>query len=49
MDGYLVVMTEDAPDPTGERMRDPEGVDTPNRPVPPDDDNETEEPEPLPG
>ena len=39
-------MNDDAPDPTGERLDDAEGPDTPNRP-PPDD--ETEEPEPLPG
>jgi hypothetical protein len=50
-------MMEDATDPTGERMRDPEGADTPNSPPPPDDDDDEEddeddeddEPEPLPG
>jgi hypothetical protein len=35
--GYLTFMTEDATDPTGERLREPEGPDTPDRKPPPDD------------
>jgi hypothetical protein len=44
-------MTEDARDPTGERMNEPEGPDTPDRRPPPDNkkEDEEEEPEPLPG
>ena len=37
-------MTEDATDPTGERLRDPEGPDTPNRNLPPDIEKEEQEP-----
>ncbi|MGZ4680449.1 MAG: hypothetical protein ACXV5U_02540 [Ilumatobacteraceae bacterium] len=43
-------MTEDATDPTGERMREPEGPDTPDRRPPPDDkDEKKKEPEPRRG
>jgi hypothetical protein len=33
-------MTEEAIDPTGERMNDPEGPDTPNRKPTPDDEKD---------
>jgi hypothetical protein len=45
--GYPSFMTDDATDPTGERLRDPEGPDTPHGKPPPDD--EKKEPEPRPG
>ena len=40
-------MTEEAIDPTGERMKDPEGPDTPNHKLPPPLE-ETKDPEPRP-
>lgn len=45
--GYWAVMTEEAIDPTGERMKDPEGPDTPNHKLPPPLE-ETKDPEPRP-
>lgn len=35
--GYVLRMFDDATDPTGERMRDPESPDTPSHPPPADD------------